>query len=174
MKSLPAQITGPPGPGELASALFPSPDDRARLDNFLTGALADANCRVHAGAVTPTIDLDAFGQELAAFDFQDPQPLDEMLTWTIAQLERGVVHINHPRYFGLFNPSATFPAQCADRIAATFNPATRYFHDVAGSRGDRDPCHPLCRAPRRVFLGQRGPLHDRRRRGELHGASLRA
>src|SRR5271157_3960869 len=122
MKSIPAQMTAPAGPDERASALFPSPDARARLDHFLTGALADAGHRVHAGAVTPTIDLDAFGRKLAAFDFRDPRPLDEMLTWTIAQLERGVVHINHPRYFGLFNPSPTFPSQCADRIAAAFNP----------------------------------------------------
>jgi glutamate/tyrosine decarboxylase-like PLP-dependent enzyme len=37
-------------------------------------------------------------------------------------LEDGVVHLTHPRYFGLFNPAPTFPAQCADRIAAAFNP----------------------------------------------------
>ena len=30
--------------------------------------------------------------------------------------------MTHPRYFGLFNPAPTFPAQCADRIAAAFNP----------------------------------------------------
>ena len=28
----------------------------------------------------------------------------------------------NPRYFGLFNPGASFPAQCADRIAGLFNP----------------------------------------------------
>ena len=32
------------------------------------------------------------------------------------------MHMNHPRYFGLFNPAANFPAQCADRIAGAFNP----------------------------------------------------
>ena len=32
------------------------------------------------------------------------------------------VHVTHPRYFGLFNPAPTFPAQCADRIVAVFNP----------------------------------------------------
>ena len=37
-------------------------------------------------------------------------------------MERGVTHMTHPRYFGLFNPAPTFPAQCADRIAAAFNP----------------------------------------------------
>ena len=37
-------------------------------------------------------------------------------------MEHGVVHMTHPRYFGLFNPAPSFPAQCADRIAAAFNP----------------------------------------------------
>src|SRR6267142_3790729 len=46
----------------------------------------------------------------------------ELSSWVIDQLEHGVVHITHPRYFGLFNPAPTFPAQCADRIAAAFNP----------------------------------------------------
>ena len=33
-----------------------------------------------------------------------------------------MVHVSHPRYFGLFNPTPTFPAQCADRLTAAFNP----------------------------------------------------
>ena len=37
-------------------------------------------------------------------------------------MEHGLVHVTHPRYFGLFNPAPTFPAQCADRIAGAFNP----------------------------------------------------
>ncbi|MGH7619398.1 MAG: pyridoxal phosphate-dependent decarboxylase family protein, partial [Gemmatimonadaceae bacterium] len=42
-------------------------------------------------------------------------------------LEHGVVHMTHPRYFGLFNPAPTFPALCGDRIAGALNPqlATR-------------------------------------------------
>jgi aromatic-L-amino-acid/L-tryptophan decarboxylase len=37
-------------------------------------------------------------------------------------LEHGVTHQTHPRYFGLFNPAPTFPAVCADRLVAFFNP----------------------------------------------------
>ena len=37
-------------------------------------------------------------------------------------MEHGVTHMTHPRYLGLFNPAPSFPAQCADRIAAAFNP----------------------------------------------------
>ncbi|CAM6055288.1 unnamed protein product [Sphagnum tenellum] len=37
-------------------------------------------------------------------------------------MQTGLVQITHPSYFGLFNPTPTFPAQIADRLAATFNP----------------------------------------------------
>jgi glutamate/tyrosine decarboxylase-like PLP-dependent enzyme len=107
--------------------LFPAFEDRLRVDNGLTRLLADAHSRVVKGSVVPTFDVTRFRDQLAAFDFQLPCPLDDALAWTVEQLEHGVVHITHPRYFGLFNPTPTFPAQCADRIAAVFNPqlATR-------------------------------------------------
>lgn len=105
-----------------APALFPARKDRERWDDLLTRALQRADERVARGPVTPTLDLVSFRRELESFDFQAPRPLDDLLTWTITQLEHGLVHVTHPRYFGLFNPTPTFPAQCADRIAATFNP----------------------------------------------------
>jgi glutamate/tyrosine decarboxylase-like PLP-dependent enzyme len=104
------------------SALFPSPEDRTRIDDRLTRQLRDADDRVGAGPVTPTIDIGKFKDELAAFDFQQPRLLDDTLDWIVARLENGITHITNPRYFGLFNPAPTFPAQCADRIAAVFNP----------------------------------------------------
>lgn len=77
--------------------------------------------------MTPGIDRAGFERarfdhELAAYDFQEPQAFEDLARWTIAQMQHGVVHMTHPRYFGLFNPCPTFPAQAADRIAATFNP----------------------------------------------------
>ncbi|MBO0739397.1 MAG: hypothetical protein J2P48_23155, partial [Alphaproteobacteria bacterium] len=105
-----------------ASVLFPAAEERRRLDEMLTGELALANQRVIAGSVTPTFDLGSLRSELAKYDFCTPRPLDALLSWTISQLEHGLVHVTHPRYFGLFNPAPTFPAQCADRIAALFNP----------------------------------------------------
>src|SRR5690242_15509805 len=104
------------------SALFPTRGDRERFDNLLTRELALADERIAKGAVTPTPDLAPFRRELASFNFCAPRRLDCLLSWTIAQLEHGLVHVTHPRYFGLFNPAPTFPAQCADRIAAVFNP----------------------------------------------------
>ncbi len=95
---------------------------RERLDDLLTRALADAGERIPQGSVVPTFDRDRFREELAAFDFESQRPIEPLLKWTMAHLEEGVVHLNHPRYFGLFNPAPSFPAQCADRIAGTFNP----------------------------------------------------
>jgi aromatic-L-amino-acid/L-tryptophan decarboxylase len=105
-----------------ATALFPARDERLRCDNRLSEALLAAVARSEAGAVTPDFDRAAFARALAEFDFAMPRPLDEVLDWTTAQLEHGVTHMTHPRYFGLFNPAPSFPAQCADRIAAAFNP----------------------------------------------------
>lgn len=103
-------------------ALFPEAGTRARLDDLLTRELAAAQRRVLAGSVTPTLDMNRFREELAQFDFDRPRPLEELVGWTVRQLEAGVVHMTHPRYFGLFNPPANFPAQCADRISGAFNP----------------------------------------------------
>jgi len=84
--------------------------------------LLRANERVAEGPVTPALNLADFKSELAKFDFRNPRPLGELLSWTIDKMEHGLVHVTHPRYFGLFNPAPTFPAQCADRIAGAFNP----------------------------------------------------
>jgi glutamate/tyrosine decarboxylase-like PLP-dependent enzyme len=68
------------------------------------------------------VDIAAFREELKSFDFSQPMPLDQLLGWTIERLEHGIVQMSNPRYFGLFNPGPSYPAQCADRLISTFNP----------------------------------------------------
>jgi glutamate/tyrosine decarboxylase-like PLP-dependent enzyme len=104
------------------SALFPGRDRRALQESRLTALLAGVDERVAAGPVTPSIDLESFKAELAGFDFETPRALEDVLGWTVGRLETGLVHLNHPRYLGLFNPAPSFPSQCADRIAGVFNP----------------------------------------------------
>jgi glutamate/tyrosine decarboxylase-like PLP-dependent enzyme len=104
------------------AALFPEGALRTRIDDGLTRALLAAGERVARGSVVPTLDRAQLKRELETFDFAVPRPLEELVAWTIERLEHGVVHMNNPRYFGLFNPAANFPAQCADRIAGSFNP----------------------------------------------------
>jgi aromatic-L-amino-acid decarboxylase len=104
------------------SMLFPPLAERRGAETLLNEALENCQLRISDGPVSPTLDLTAFRRELAGFDFQNPSALDDVLRWVIASLERGLVQITHPRYFGLFNPAPAFPAQCADRVAAVFNP----------------------------------------------------
>jgi glutamate/tyrosine decarboxylase-like PLP-dependent enzyme len=103
-------------------ALFPAREVRERIEDWLTRALGEAVERTALGPVLPDLDFERFRSELAAIDFETPRSLEELLAWSIGQLEHGVVHMTNPRYFGLFNPAPTFPAQCADRIAGAFNP----------------------------------------------------
>jgi glutamate/tyrosine decarboxylase-like PLP-dependent enzyme len=102
--------------------LFPHRDDCLKWDHHLTELLAKADQRVALGPVVPTIDRGDLKSELSAFDFQNPVEFGALLSWVITRMESGLVHLNHPRYLGLFNPGATFPAQCADRITSVFNP----------------------------------------------------
>jgi glutamate/tyrosine decarboxylase-like PLP-dependent enzyme len=107
---------------DAAAALFPKAPERGRVEEWLNGELQRALLRIQAGPVTPTIDMAAFRAELETYDFGRPRPLEDLLRWTIERMEHGIVQMANPRYFGLFNPGASFPAQCADRIASLFNP----------------------------------------------------
>ncbi|HEY7930031.1 MAG TPA: pyridoxal-dependent decarboxylase [Steroidobacteraceae bacterium] len=104
------------------AALFPPAAERERIAQALVQELAAAAARVAAGPVTPTLDMQQLRRELEEFDFEVPRSLETLLPWTLSRLEHGLTHLTHPRYFGLFNPAPTFPAQLADHIVASFNP----------------------------------------------------
>lgn len=104
------------------AALFPARETQERIDDWLTRTLAAAAVRIPNGPVMPDGNLAEFRRELERFDFEEAQSLERLIEWTVEQLEHGVVHLDHPRYFGLFNPAPNFPSQCADRIAGRFNP----------------------------------------------------
>src|SRR4051794_18537830 len=89
---------------------------------MLTQALDTARLAVNAGSVVPTFDRNRFAEQLRTFDFTMPGEIAPILEWIIAQMQSGLVHIVHPRYFGLFNPTPSAPAQWGDRISASFNP----------------------------------------------------
>jgi glutamate/tyrosine decarboxylase-like PLP-dependent enzyme len=119
----PAPPEAEPAPlPDAVPALFPAAEERQRLEDWLTREFAAIAPRIRAGSVTPTLDLQAFGAQLQAFDFNRPRPLEAVLRWTLQQMEHGLVQMSHPGYFGLFNPGPHFPAQCADRIVNMFNP----------------------------------------------------
>lgn len=109
-------------PSNDALALFPASAERMRVRASLSAALEAARVRVAHGAVTRRFDLAGFRADLAGFDFEAPRALEDVLAWAMASLEGGIVHVTHPRYFGLFNPAPSFPAECAEQMVACFNP----------------------------------------------------
>ncbi|HET9133276.1 MAG TPA: aminotransferase class V-fold PLP-dependent enzyme [Gemmatimonadales bacterium] len=56
------------------------------------------------------------------FRFDAPIPLDRLTEDVIGMLRSGLVHVTHPRYFGLFNPSTRPAAVMGDALAALYNP----------------------------------------------------
>ena len=104
------------------AALFPGAAERARVEDWLGRELAAALLLIRSGPVVPTLDMRVFRGQLAEFDFATPRALEPLLHWTVQQMQHGIVQMGNPRYFGLFNPGAAFPALCADRIASLFNP----------------------------------------------------
>jgi aromatic-L-amino-acid decarboxylase len=104
------------------SILFPAAERRLAIEDALTRQLAAALTELQRGPVLPDFDRAAFAKDLAGINFEAPRDLEDLLAWTIDRMQHGLVHINHRRYFGLFNPGPSFPAECADRIAGAFNP----------------------------------------------------
>ena len=119
MKPAPTHSAPIRGPAE---ALFPPWPQRQRIDDDLTRELARAQQRVAAGSVMPTLDMEAFRRELAGFDFAVPRPLPQLLDWSVGVLEHGIVHLTHPRYFGLFNPARVFRRSVPTGSSPSFNP----------------------------------------------------
>lgn len=65
---------------------------------------------------------EAVREEIARYDFRNPIPLPEATRDLIRLLRERSVHVIHPRYFGLFNPTAREAGALADALAALFNP----------------------------------------------------
>ena len=77
---------------------------------------------LQAGPVAPTVEPNAIRTSLERFDFQEPMGFVEAIENVTGMLKDGSVHMMHPGYMGLFNPSAVFPGILADQIASSFNP----------------------------------------------------
>ncbi len=68
-------------------------------------------------------DPSALRAELAeSFTFGAPRDLAELTEDVIARLRGGLIHVTHPRYFGLFNPSVHEASVIADTLTALYNP----------------------------------------------------
>jgi aromatic-L-amino-acid/L-tryptophan decarboxylase len=58
----------------------------------------------------------------ARYTFRSPLPLADVVDDVVGLLRRWTVHVTHPRYFGLFNPSVRNAAVLGDALTALYNP----------------------------------------------------
>jgi len=84
---------------------------------------------VHVGAaiargpVVPTVTPGEIREHLESrYDFAKPMALDEAIGDVECMLRKWQVHVTHPRYFGLFNPSVTPASVVGDTLTAMYNP----------------------------------------------------
>jgi glutamate/tyrosine decarboxylase-like PLP-dependent enzyme len=56
------------------------------------------------------------------YTFERPIPLPQLTQDVMRLLRQGTLHVTHPRYFGLFNPSVHDAGVVADTLVALYNP----------------------------------------------------
>jgi glutamate/tyrosine decarboxylase-like PLP-dependent enzyme len=79
--------------------------------------------KIANGPIVPNVTAAEIRKHLAAhYDFSAPVPLEDLVSDVEMMLHNWQVHVTHPRYFGLFNPSVTLASVVADALVAMYNP----------------------------------------------------
>jgi aromatic-L-amino-acid/L-tryptophan decarboxylase len=81
------------------------------------------------------------------FDFVAPIPLPDLTRQVAGLLREYAVHVTHPRYFGLFNPSVSTASMVADALVAAYNPQlATWSHSPAANEIERAALRYFARA----------------------------
>src|SRR5437588_2183015 len=89
----------------------------------LADAVAKLESEIANGPIVPSVTPDEIrGHLTARYDFTKPRALDDVTADVEQMLRTWQVHITHPRYLGLFNPSVTLASVIGDTLAAMYNP----------------------------------------------------
>ncbi len=81
------------------------------------------------------------------FDFVGPIPLPDLTRQVAGLLREYAVHVTHPRYFGLFNPSVSTASMVADALVAAYNPQlATWSHSPAANEIERATLRYFARA----------------------------
>lgn len=75
---------------------------------------------------------------LADYDFAAPRPSAQVLEDVFGMMRDFGLHVGHPGYYGLFNPTPSFMGVLADLLVAAFNPQMgAWHHHPAGVEMER-------------------------------------
>jgi glutamate/tyrosine decarboxylase-like PLP-dependent enzyme len=93
------------------------------LLDALRSAMERVESDIAGGPIVPTVTPEEIRKRLrSSYDFSEPRALDEVTADIESMLRTWQVHVTHPRYFGLFNPSVTLPSVVGDLLVAMYNP----------------------------------------------------
>lgn len=104
------------------SAIWPDPESQLSSINAIAATLVRKLEALPSQPVASAVDREEVLEAIAKYDFQAPLDLDRLSNDVVALLSDTTVNVMHPGYFGLFNPSVTFPSIVADLIVAAVNP----------------------------------------------------
>ncbi len=89
----------------------------------LRSLFAEVESDIANGPVVPHVAPEEIRSYLTSrYDFRKAVDLEEVVADLEQMLHKWQVHVTHPRYFGLFNPSVTLASVIADTIVAMYNP----------------------------------------------------
>jgi len=93
------------------------------LLNEIRDTFAEVESDIANGPVVPHVTPDEVRSYLTSrYDFRKPVTLEKVIADVQQMLHKWQVHVTHPRYFGLFNPSVTLASVIADTLTAMYNP----------------------------------------------------
>jgi glutamate/tyrosine decarboxylase-like PLP-dependent enzyme len=140
------------GNREQDSPLLLDPAEREKMWQTLVEMIENYVSGIRDLPVSAEPSPEAVRSLVARVDFAHPMSPEDAVRFAADALSRAQVHVPHPRYFGLFNPTPTTIGIAADAIVAAFNPqlavwkhnpfaaeVERYVIRVFGSRFGYDP-----------------------------------
>src|SRR5882672_979148 len=93
------------------------------LLDALRSRVSEVQDIIAAGPIAPSVTPEEIRRDLASrYDFTKPLALADVVIDVERMLQGWQVHVTHPRYFGLFNPSVTPASIVADTLVAMYNP----------------------------------------------------
>ncbi len=101
---------------------------------------------IRESRVLPDVSPEMIREKLESrYDFSAPRPLGELTGEVIELLRDYNVHVTHPRYFGLFNPSVRDASIVGDLLTALYNPQlAAWSHSPAGNEIERLTLRHFC------------------------------
>ena len=116
--------------------------------NELDREIEDFTTRIRALPVLhPASPQSVRGEIESSFDLVSPIPLADLTRRVATLLRSCAVHVTHPRYFGLFNPSVSEAGIVGDTLAALYNPQlATWSHAPAANELERLTLRYLTRA----------------------------